>query len=167
MSLLNMLGVLHKAVGNWQAAEGYYERLLNESDWEAFDSDGSQRAVMSHNLAELYREQAKYGLAEALYEKALGVLRPLLGNKNPDILSIRNNQAELYRDIGDLEQTASLHQELAQDREAVIGPEHPDVSTSWHNLVSIYRKQGQLDQAAELAQEAFDKRLGSIGDSGS
>ncbi|NEZ57165.1 tetratricopeptide repeat protein [Adonisia turfae] len=164
MPLLNMLGILHKAMGNWEVAEGYYERLLNESNWEASDPDGFQQAVVSHNLAELYREQAKYEQAEPLYAEALDTLMPLLGDMDRNVLVVRNNQAEFYRDIGDLEQAARLHQGIAQDREAALGPEHSDVGTSWYNLASIYRRQGQLDQSAELAQQAYDVKVNAYGD---
>ena len=53
-------------------------------------------AATLNNLAELYKEEGRYGDAEPLYKRALATWKKALGPNHPDVAQSLNNLADLY-----------------------------------------------------------------------
>ena len=53
-------------------------------------------AAALSNLALLYKEEARYADAEALYQRALAIREHTLGPDHPDVAQSLNNLANLY-----------------------------------------------------------------------
>src|SRR5207247_9475089 len=49
-----------------------------------------------NNLAELYKEEARYADTEPLYKRALAIREKALGPDHPDVAQSLNNLADLY-----------------------------------------------------------------------
>ena len=61
-----------------------------------------------NNLAELYRVQAKYVEAEALYKRAMAVLEKALGPEHPHVANVLENMAKRCRNMGKEEEAEKL-----------------------------------------------------------
>ena len=73
-------------------------------------------ATSLNNLAELYRVQGHYALAEPLYKRALTIVEEVLGPNHPDVATDLGNLAELYRATKRDEEAESLEQRAARIR---------------------------------------------------
>lgn len=51
------------------------------------------------NLGDLYREQGKYDLVEALYQRALGIREQILGSNHPNVAHLHNSQGDLLSHV--------------------------------------------------------------------
>ncbi|RRR68174.1 MAG: tetratricopeptide repeat protein, partial [Candidatus Viridilinea halotolerans] len=77
---LSLLGMIHKAMGNYPAAQGCYEDALALIP----QRDEQNYAACLNNLAALYEEQGNYAAALPLYERALTIREQVLGAEHPD-----------------------------------------------------------------------------------
>ena len=108
-------------------------------------------------------ERARYGEAERLYERALGISERQLGGEHPDTAGSLNNLAGLYESQGRYEEAEPLYERALEIRERQLGGEHPDTATSLNNLAALYRGQGRYEEAEPLLKRAlgiYERQLG-------
>ena len=87
---LNNLGLLYKALGDYDKAEPLYERAL-EIDEKVLGPDHPNVAIRLNNLGSLYNNLGDYDKAEPLYKRALEINEKALGPDHPSTVLCRNN----------------------------------------------------------------------------
>lgn len=114
-----------------------------------------------NNLAELYRMQGHYLLAQPLYLQTLNLRKSLLGSEHPDVAQSLNNLAASYYSQGNYVEAEKLFLEALELWKDVFGEEHFQVATNLNNLAEIYREQGKYFQSEQVHLEvlAMRKRL--------
>jgi tetratricopeptide (TPR) repeat protein len=116
-----------------------------------------------HQLATLYREQAKYDLAETLYKKVLNSRTSSLGPDHPDTLTSQHHLAMLYSAQGEDDLAETLIKEVVELRTARLGADHPDTLTSQHRLAMVYRSQSKFVPAEALCRDVLARRAARLG----
>ena len=84
--------------GRHAEAEEHFKAALREA--EKPGAKGERLALSLRNLAELYRDQGRYGEAEPLYRRSLAILEKALGPQHPDVATNLENYAALLRATG-------------------------------------------------------------------
>jgi tetratricopeptide (TPR) repeat protein len=75
-------------------------------------------------LAEVRRRQRRFGDAEALLRRGLGVAGVAYPPNHPEVAAVKNALAQVFRLSGALPEAAALHQEALAILENALGPEH-------------------------------------------
>ncbi|MBD2491600.1 tetratricopeptide repeat protein [Aulosira sp. FACHB-615] len=114
-----------------------------------------------NNLAELYRMQGHYLLAQPLYLQALTLRKNLLGSEHPDVAQSLNNLAAFYYSQGNYVEAEKLFLSALELWQNIFGKEHFQIATNLNNLAEIYREQGKYFQSEQVHLEvlAMRKRL--------
>lgn len=106
------------------------------------------------DLAELYRGQARFEEAEALFTRAIALLESLPGAPPRALVRPLNGLALVYRAQGQYAQAAPLCQRALALAERAHGAEHPATARVVGNLLTVYLAQGRYGEAAPLFQRA-------------
>ncbi|MCP4698072.1 MAG: tetratricopeptide repeat protein [Gammaproteobacteria bacterium] len=167
-----------KAVGICfsQAGEAYYQlgqyaraEVLLKRARETQESGGNRRGpaytdTLKH-LAEVYREEGKYGEAEKLYEEMLDKLEDALEyTEGEEEKKARLRMAEALNDQGHLfyeqdrsgdERIEPLFKESLDIRQELLGDEHAEVAESLNNLASLHDRREEYKQARVYYERAL------------
>ena len=130
---------------------------------KALGPDHPDVAASLNNLAELYRAQGRYGDAEPLYRRSLGIWEKALGPDHPHVATSLNNLALQYDDQGRYGDAEPLYRRSLGIWEKALGPDHPNVATSLTNLATLYHLQGRYGDAEPLHRRSLgisEKALG-------
>jgi CHAT domain-containing protein len=109
-----------------------------------------------NHLADLYRAQGEYALAEPLYRQAREITKQVLGERHPDYATNLNNLAGLYQDQEDYAKAEPLFCQARDICKQVLGEHHPDYADSLSNLATLYWAQGEYAKAEPLFHQARD-----------
>jgi tetratricopeptide (TPR) repeat protein len=133
---------------NW--LQPWQERLVRRIYGDVTEGGRRRiRTVFCNNLAELYVDTGRYGEAEPLYERALGITETAHGPDHP-LLALRvNNLAGLYVTTWRYAEAEPLYERAIATLEARLGPDHPNTKTARANLKALKNastKQGAVAQ---------------------
>ncbi len=120
-------------------------------------------AIQINNLAEFYRNQARFYEAEPLIQHALKIDEAILGKDHPDVATDLNNLALLYQDTNRLKEAEPLMMRALKIDEASLGKDHPDVTTDLNNLAALYQATNRLKEAEPLMMRALKIDEASLG----
>lgn len=160
---LENLGRLYYATGQLPQAAALFERSLRITE-RAYKSDNNPKhkrillrslAVSMEDLAKVYAEQNRYLEAEALYLKAIDLVRADSGDSHPFIAPMMTNLGMVYRKQGryaDAEKTFLAAIELSS---RVQGPGHVAVAAAKTNLAKTYAGQGKFSEAEQIYKDAL------------
>jgi hypothetical protein len=126
--------------------------------------DDQAQAALLHAVAHHDYDRGDYRSARALQERAMDVMRRLLGEEHLDTLSAMNNLAETLRAQGELDRARDLGEQVLDVTWRMLGDEHPHTLTSMNNLASTLSEQGDLTGARELQERVVDVRWRVLGD---
>jgi tetratricopeptide (TPR) repeat protein len=126
-------------------------------------NDNLDTVATKHQLATLYREQAKYDLAETLYKEVLKSRTSSLGSDHADTLTSQHHLAMLYSARGENNLAETWLREVVERRTARLGVDHQDTLTSQHRLAYVYRAQRKFDLAETLCREVLKRRTATLG----
>ncbi|MCC5639068.1 tetratricopeptide repeat protein [Nostoc sp. CHAB 5844] len=118
-----------------------------------------------NNLAELYRMQGRYLLAQPLYLQTLTLRKSILGSEHPDVAQSLNNLAAFYHSQGNYVEAEKLFSEALELWKDIFGEEHFQVATNLNNLAEIYREQGKYFQSEQVHLEVLAMRKRLFGES--
>lgn len=146
---INMTGVVHRKLGNYNKAMDYFFQSLEISEKL---NDSTQTAYAFNNMGEVYTYQLDYKNAEIYIKKALA------------IFSKQNNKkgiAYCYLRLGENAEAQNLYRPAlkyyltcANIRKNTLNDER-GLATVFANITNIYYKLGQQPKALEYAQEAL------------
>jgi len=131
--------------------------MLAES---AHDPESNQLGTSLVNLAELYRSQMQYALAEPVYLRALTFWENYLGPDHPYLATVLYPLAGLYHGQQKYALAEPLLQRTLAIQEKSLGPEHLALVATLQTLAVMYLNQGQFALA-----ESFYKRTLAIQES--
>ena len=94
------------------------------------------------NLAEIYRQQGKFSLAEKLFLESIKGAVAEYGEEDSLVIQARSHLAQLYEDTGKLKKALLLHQQVYEVDLALLGEAHPNTAGDLNNLASVRRRQG-------------------------
>ena len=108
-----------------------------------------------NNLANVYRDQGKYGEAEGLHKRAL--VDQGKGTRHKPSRRGRDPQQPgcVYRTQGKYGEAEELHKRALAIKEQAFGEGHPDVASTLTNLANLYRDQGKYGEAEGLYKRAL------------
>ena len=93
-----------------------------------------------NNLANVYRDQGKYGEAEDLLKRALAIREQALGANHPDVAASLVNLANVYRDQGKYGEAEGLYKRaliIAEKRSVRVTPAWLGASTTWRSSMKL------------------------------
>ncbi len=137
-----------------------FEGLLGQLKY----GDSPALATSLGRLAELYREQGRFGQAEPLFLRALAIQEQQLGADHPAVATTLNNLALLYKSQGRYGQAEPLYLRALAIGEQQLGADHPEVATTLNNLANLYKNQGRYAEAEPLYLRALaisEQQLGA------
>ena len=102
------------------------------------------------NLADVYQLQERYGEAEPLIKRSLGIYEKVEGPDHHYVGIVLHTLATLYRAQGRYLDAEPLYKRSLAIREKALGPDHPDVGASLNNLAQLYQSQGHYAEAEQL-----------------
>jgi CHAT domain-containing protein len=103
----------------------------------------------------MYKNQGKWGQAEAMYRQAMTIDLKRLGNTHPSVAVVLNKMASLYFEESKLADAERfLRGALAIDQ-AAYGPKHPIVAENLSNLATVYEEEGKAVNAEPMYQQAL------------
>lgn len=114
---------------------------------KSYGNDHPNVATSLNNLAELYKTQGQYSLAETLYKRLLAIREKSLGLDHPDLAMTLNALGWLYNIQERYDKAEPLLKNALAIREKALGPDHPDVAESLVSLAGLYKYQGQFTLA--------------------
>ena len=144
----NVLGNLHRRVGNLDAAIDSVERVLALGNLTTHQPTiavaTGNLGILCHSRGDLDQAQALYGKSLALYE-ALG--------DNEGMANQHGNLGLIFQTRGDLDQAEALHRKSLALYEALGNNE--GMANQHGNLGNIYRTRGDLNLAERIYREAL------------
>ncbi len=120
-------------------------------------------ATQTNNLAEFYRDQARFYEAELFIQRALEIDEVSFGKDHPEVATALNNLANLYQDTNRLEKAEPLYKRALEIYEKAFGKEHPKVATALNNLAVLYKDTNRLEEAEPLHKRALEIDEASLG----
>ncbi len=157
--VLGTLGRVHRALGDYDAAEPLLRRALAQAEADPAATP-VQRAEIRVRLGDLLSAAGRYPEARELTEEALDLLPPEPGTERADTL---NNLGNIAYAEGDLtasetyyERALAMHQAIEQGGrgEALV----------LRNLGSVFALRDQHEQARDHFQRAWEMRLQLLGE---
>jgi len=161
--VLNNLGLILHARGDYEGAEALYRRALrlNRALYGDLHPDV---AVALGNLGAVLHWQGDDAAAEAMDRESLRIARELLGPRHPTVAMRLNSLGMLEAGRGDLEAAEKdLREALAVNR-SLHGEDHPDIALVLGNLCGVLHAGGHLDEAEALCGQALEMTRRLLGE---
>jgi tetratricopeptide (TPR) repeat protein len=139
-----------------EGRHGDAERLLTAEmlRLERQEPGSAAAAQAIVDLAELYRGQARFAEAEALFTRAIAMLDAMPGLPASILVRPLNSLALVYRAQGLYAQAEPLCRRALALAESSYGPEHAATASVVSNLLTIYLAQGRYGDAAPLFERS-------------
>jgi eukaryotic-like serine/threonine-protein kinase len=154
LDAMNNLALLYRYEGKRDLAEPLYVTAVD--GLRKLKGVDRQRLTTIANLAQLYKDQAKYSQAEQLYNEVLKAAPAVFGAEHPSTLVLMNNLAQVYLDEGRLAEAESLQRKVADADSRILGAEHPYTLADRGNMARIYRDEGKYREADALFRRVLD-----------
>ena len=158
----SLLGIAHRALGEFHTAQKYHERAL-AIGVQKLGAQHVDVANSYNNLATVLHDQGDLDQAKEYHERALAIRLQKLGAQHVDVVTSYNNLATVLSDQGDLEQTKEYYERALAIQVQKLGAQHVDVANSYNNLAIVLRDQGDLEQAKDYHERALAIRLQELG----
>lgn len=107
---LNQFGWLYKNRGNLEQAESLYLRAM--AIYESKSVNEPNIALVSKNLAEVYRKQGKYADAEAMYKKSILIREKTFDSSHISIALVLEDYSSMLKELGRLEEAELLEERI-------------------------------------------------------
>jgi tetratricopeptide (TPR) repeat protein len=178
--LLTNLGDVHSQAGNDKKAEKLYiqsleiceqqEELLsfnlNSSELQELILNSTYFNILNdlklktlNNLAEIYREQGRYLLAEKIFKQLFEIDIKRFGENHPKIATVLNNLGNVYR-----QQKKYSDAEKVIKKAIKIGKDNIEYSKYLKTLATIYSDQRKYPEAEKLFLEVMEIDKKTIGE---
>jgi CHAT domain-containing protein/tetratricopeptide (TPR) repeat protein len=151
---LNTLADLHKAQGQFAAAEPLLKRALAIRE-KTLGADHPDTGRILFSLGGLYYSQGQFSQAEPPYRKALAIAEKAYGPRHTNVASILNGYGNLLKAQGQFAAAEPLLKRALEIREGALGPDHSDTAQSVDVLAGLYQSQGQFARAEALFERSL------------
>ncbi|MBZ0320170.1 MAG: tetratricopeptide repeat protein, partial [Anaerolineae bacterium] len=148
--VVNNLGSVLQAMGDYAGAKEHYERALR-IDEAAFGPDHPDVATDVNNIGSLFRVMGDYAGAKLMYERVVTILP----ENHPNFSSALNNLGSVLHAMGDYARAKAYFERALRIDEAAFGPDHPSVARDVNNLGSVLQAMGDYARAKEHYERAL------------
>jgi len=90
-----------------------------------------------------------------MYQKAIQIFKPDLGEKHPYSARSLNNFAAVFKAMGAYWKAEPLHRESMRNFKPAFGGRRPDYARSLNDLAGLFKGMGVFEMAEPLHQEAM------------
>ena len=150
---LNIQLVKLHELGQYKEATKIAEESL-KSVKDIYGSDHIQTAMLTNNLAALYRGQARFIEAEPLFKEAIVIWEKHLGKESNEVASGLNNLADVYKLQKKYPDAESLYKNSLEIFEKNLGKEDINVAVVMENLADLYKNTGNTSKATIMDERA-------------
>ena len=151
-------------VSTWSTCARLLPHVLVATDHaEGFSVAAEMRARLMSNAVSYLSSRARYGEAEPLCRRALGLAETTHGPDHEAVATTLNRLALLCRRRGQCQDAEPLYLRALETRERLHGPGHPEVAQSLNNLAALYYEEGRYADAKPLQRRALDIRVEALG----
>ena len=112
----------------------------------------SNLAKSLNNMAALYHAQAKYNMADDLWQRCLLLKQELFGPKDMEIAVVLHNLAALNSARRNYEKAEELYKEAREIKELHLGMLHPELIPLLENYALLLRKQERLGESQQITE---------------
>jgi eukaryotic-like serine/threonine-protein kinase len=152
-SIRQTIANTYKNLGLYADAQQHLEHATDL--WRRYRGEEQPETLTAMNdLAEVYTDQGKFPLAQALQMKVYETRSRVLGEEHPDTLHSITLLADLYEKQGQYAQAAAMHSKVLQILRRVAGAEQYDTISAMIGLALDYVRFGEFAQAEKLDREA-------------
>jgi len=144
-ALHNMLGIVGKFMGTFDAAAEHYARAI--ALYEGAGATGGVMAALRHNLGGLAHSRGDLPTAERETRRALELHTASHGASHPDTAGDRGQLAAILSELGRHEEAERELRRTADDFGAAYGPDHVEVAIARTALGAALHRVGRLDEA--------------------
>jgi tetratricopeptide (TPR) repeat protein len=146
--LVNDLGFLYQAKGEWDQAIEYLQRSLAILE-KVGDEHGMSTAF--NNLGGVYQAKGEWDQAIEYYQRSLAI-KEKMGDEH-GMSTIFNNLGLVCKDKGEWDKAIEYYQRSLAIKEK-MGDEH-GMSTIFNNLGLVYKDKGEWDKVFEYLQRSL------------
>ena len=154
--LHNMLGIVGKFMGTFDAAAEHYARAL--AIYERLEAAPAIIATLLHNLGGLAHSRGDLETAERETRRALEMRTEAQGPAHPDAAGDRGQLGGILSELGRHEEAERELRRTAQDFAAAFGPDHVEVAIAHTSLGAALHRVGRLDEAYAAYREGLSAR---------
>jgi tetratricopeptide (TPR) repeat protein len=151
---LNFLGVLHRNLGNLDAARRCYEQAMRRFESLPGAADVAKASVLN-NFGLLLQEEEEYAEAMRRYSEALELARKTADDDPLLLATTLHNIGLLLHNQGKLDEAEPYYLEALQLRTEHLGDDHWRTATTLNNLGGIHS--GRQDH--ERAKDHYTRAL--------
>jgi hypothetical protein len=108
-------------------------------------------------------ETGDYKTAKLGYERQVGAITELLGDRNPETLRAKVRLAVTLRILGDLQEARGLFEEVIVSTREVLGALHEDTLAAMGELARTLFDLGEMQSACTLSEEVVSGRRDILG----
>ncbi|MDW8347514.1 MAG: CHAT domain-containing tetratricopeptide repeat protein [Bacteroidia bacterium] len=151
---INIIGLLHKQVGNYSAAEKLYMES-KETVIRILGKENSFYASVCNNIGSLYEVQGKWHQAEEFYLESKAINEKLNGKQSRNYAVCCSNLAVLYQKYDRFAEAELLLKEALAIDKNINGVNSTSYLSSSMNLAVLYMRRGRYPEAEILFKEAI------------
>ena len=164
--LRGLLATVYRLQGRNAEAEGLRADMADSAEAAARPQPDEVRSLI--RLADQYREQGEYELAEFTYHRAITFLEKTKGQAHPYFIpEVLEALGALYLDEGREYEAEESFKQALEITEKGAGPEHPDLAATLDfyltYLQNFYRDQGRLQEIEPLYQQILQVQRSVLG----
>lgn len=153
-ALANLLGMAYFKQHMYVEAEPRLKQGL-ELSRKNYPPLSVEIAWSEFNLAMLYRDEARYDLAEPLLLDAMGTFQGLPVVPRKELGQAQHNLASIYREQGHIDNAEAFLKTAIENYKQSIGPRDPQTADAEVQLGLLYSDAHRLDQAEPFLREAL------------
>ncbi|MCB9855039.1 MAG: tetratricopeptide repeat protein [Phycisphaerales bacterium] len=159
---LNNLGLVHKQLGDLDAAESAYREalsmrkdllanLLSIGDAKQKDVSAAKNDVGQtlNNLGALYRARREFQKADEHYRAAIRIRTEALDAVHPDLAKMANNYGKLLYDLGRFDEAEAQFDRAVRILRKGLKAEHPLTARALHSLAWTEFRLGKIGVARD------------------
>lgn len=143
--------------GKLSDAQVLIESILSQSE-AVYGNNHTDVAVLLQALAFIKQTNRDHLAAKEIYEQALAMMEPILGENDANVLSCWNNIASITCEyLHDLEKGKEIFEKVYLRRQQVLGPDHPHVITSLSNLGAVTSFMRRDEESRRYKLQALER----------
>lgn len=138
-------GLTFHHLGELDSAKGLYLEFLTLAETRQYNI--RDIAVISKNLAEIFRKNNDHAMAHVHYERALEAGKAGFGPNHLEVASILNRLGNLFYESNDLKKSLQMYQESMAIEKLSFHSTHTRIVITLSNVAQILYQMGELSDA--------------------
>lgn len=145
------LGNVLFAMSEYEKAESYYQRLLNE----LLETDLKTKAACYYGLGVIAKRRGEIDLALRYHEKSLELNRHVSNNDKAVAASL-HSLANEYKEKKEFAKALDYYMEARDIKFNLAGRETQDTASTYYHIARLYGKQKKYNEALDYHRKALE-----------